>query len=495
MTVVVESAEQGRVYSLRLGSDAVGVLRFSLPMEPDPGFSSDEEFSFLGRRGSLGASIRLFEDIDVVSLILTVEADSGSRVEVPQIECELDLAGRQTGWGSASGADGFIVISPPVGEGPVVAVSLRRGQLLDLGGDQVFLPDPQPQSLFDPEPAEGPGRARFAVEPVPVLDGGRRAQSVLRIASYPTFVDAVASLTRGPVAEANWGYGGPVAIDAPDQALVVPAGVMIEPETEPDGPTQASIVNGPPGHHFAQLRGARGSHLVRLSFAPRANDLLADLCQQVVSSEPRQVDTTRAYLVSRALVLGVASDPVVATDWCEREDWLAREDLLGIATAANLAALGNDRALFRDAWGALAGQPVQLGFGLVAMRMFMTGLGVLGAEPLGVKQLLAARAPDDLTCLELGMIGSRSEEVMGPVLSGAINQLGGGQTHGRPLGVTASVAGRLVGVLKMTPESWTLRSDAVDAAAQAETLLLCDVAEDSSNVAGLAWLLLGDLAY
>ncbi len=480
---------------MRLGSDAVGVLRFSLPVEMLPGRAWDEEYSFRGRRGPLGASIRLFEDIDVVSLILTVEADSGVSVEVPQIECELELAAQRAGWGSASGADGFFVISPSVGDGPVVAVSLRRGQLLDLGGDQVFLPDPQPQSLFDPEPADGPGRARFAVEPVSVLDGGRRAQTVLRIATYPTFGDAVAALTRGPVAEANWGYGGPVAIDAPDQALVVPAGVMIEPESEPDGPTQASIVNGPPGHHFAQLRGARGSHLVRLSFAPRMNDLLGDLCRGIMETEPRQVDPAVAYLVSRAVLLGAAPDPVAATDWCEREDWLAREDLLGIAVAADLAALTMDRSLFLDVWGALVGQPVQLGFGLVGMRTFMTGLGVLGAEPPGFTQLLAARASDDLTCLELGMIGARSEEVMGPVLRGAINQLGAGQTHGRPLGVAASVAGRLVGVLKMTPESWSLRSDAVDAAAQAETLLMCDVAEDSSNVAGLAWLLLGDLAY
>lgn len=495
MTVVVESAARGRAYALRLGSEPVGVLRFNLPVEPLQGWEPTEEFSFRGSGGRLGVSIRVFEDIDVVSLILTVEAEPGQSVDVPQIECELELPPTRTGWGSATGADGFFVISPAVGPGQVVAVSLRRGQLLDLGGDRVFLPEPQPQSLFDPDPADGPGRARFAVEPALSLAGGRRAQTVLRIATYPTFDEAVSALTRGPVAEANWGFGGPVAIDAPDQALVVPAGVTIESDGDPEGPTQASIVNGPPGHHFAQLRGARGSHLVRLSFAPRTTDLLRDVCRVALHTDPRRSDAATAYLVSRSLVMGVAPDPEAATDWCEREDWLAREDPFGIAATANLSALGRDRHLFSSAWGALATQPVQLGFGLLAMQMYLTGLGVMGEEPRGFRQLMAARASDDLTCLELGMIGSRSEEVMGPVLKGAINQLGAGHTHGHPLGVTASVAARLVGVLKLTPEGWELRAEAVDAAAQAESLLLCDVAEDSSDLAGLAWLLIGDLAY
>lgn len=492
MTVMVESAEDGRAYVVRLGAEPFAVLRFEMPVDADPHLDGD--YSFVGSRGGLKVSLRQFEDVDVVSLILTVEAAPGSVVDVPRIECQLELCKGHSGWGSVTGAGGFLVLSPEVGQGPVVAVGLRRGWLDDLSDARVFLPEPVPLSLFDEPDAARPGWARFAVEPVETLVAGRRAQTVLRVATYPTFQAAVADLTRGPVPEAAWGPGGPVVIDAPDLALVVPSGVEIEPDSEPGGPIEASVVNGQPGHHFAQLRGARGSHMLRLSFTPRARDLVTEACYQMLEVEPRQASSALGFLASQALVWGIAPDRDLAFDWCESTDWLVREDLLGIATTANLARLGEDRALFEDAWGSLAEHPVGLGFGLVALRTYLAGISVLGHDPKGLSHLLATRAPDDLSRLELGLIGARSEEAFEPILAGVINRLGAGQTHGHPLGETAVVAARLVGVLRLTPEGWALRAQAVDAAAQAEALLLCDTVTEPTDLLGLAWLQVGDLA-
>lgn len=494
MSVVVEQAECGRAFAVRLGVESVGVLRFGIPVESTTDWTVHGEFSYVGYTEGLGVTLRVFEDVDVVSLILTVEADPGTDVAVPQIDCELELAAGHSGWGSVTGASGFLVVSPAEGEGPVVTVGLRRGRLEDLRGERVFLADPEPESLFDVEVApQRPGFARFAVEPVDVLTGGRRAQTVLRIASYPTFDAAVSDLTQSPMADAAWGPGGPVVIDAPDQALVVPAGVVIEPDEEPEGPIEASVVNGPPGHHFAQLRGASGSHMMRLSFNPKVSELMGDACLNAVSTDVRQASSALGFLVSQSLQLGIAPDVEAALDWCESTDWLDRDDLFGVATTANLARLGRDSALFCAAWGALGEQPMTFGYGLVALHTYLAGISVLGKEPIGFTQLVASRAPDDLARLEMGMIGTRSEETFRPILHGAINRLGGGHTHGQPLGVTASEAGRLVGVLRLTPENWTLRSRAVDAAAHAETLLLCDAIAAPEEYEGLAWLKIGDL--
>lgn len=464
----------------------VATFRFGLEGEPPAGWTPDDDELLRWSTPTLDARLRVFADVDAWSVFLTLDSRVEEDQPLPLAGVAVTAAPGWTGWSWTSDTDGLLTLAPTDAEGPVWVIRLTQGALRAVPSLPVFTDEPRPQALFGSTPL-APGTGAFHLTPPGgVLGAHRRFQTTLR-------VERVASLAAvGPLLPA-W---------LPD--LVAPAGDLVElvgadravvsSRTRPvatDG--ERSRVGGSAGHGDVLVHGVKGVQRLRVSFVPGAQSLLVGLVEVLKARRPSVVPTASAVVVSEALVRSAAVEPDAVVDWLEREDWLARGDLLGVVVAANLAATTHDCALVADAARALSGRVVGPGYGLVAMKVWLANLAVAGGVLDTAALLTPPTAVDELTRLELALVGYRSEETCDPLLAGVVNRLGG-RLPGQPLGLPASEAGRLVSLLRLCPEGWERRAEASATAEKAAGLLLCDYADGlHTDLDGLAWLLLGEL--
>ena len=464
----------------------VATFLFGLEGEPPEGWQPDGDELLRRRSPAMDARLRVFRDVDALSVFLTLDNLADTDQPLPPAGVAVSVAPGWAGWTWASDTEGFIALAPTDAEGPVWVARLRQGALRAAPALPVFCAEPGPEPLFGSAPLPA-GLGTFHLTPPDGrLGAQRRYQTTLRLERFPT-MDAVAALLPGWLPDLVAPAGSEVRLRGADHAVV---GSPRRPVVA-DG--DLTLVGGEAGHGDVLVHDARGIQRLRVSFVPATTSVLVGLAEVLKVRRPAAVPTASAVVVSEALVRGATVEPDVVVDWLEREDWLARGDLLGIAVAANLAAATCDQALLEDARAALARRPVGQGSGLVAMKVWLAGLAVSGSV-LDTDGLLGtASAPDELTQLELALVGYRSEETCDPLLAGVVNRLGG-RLPGQPLGLPAAEAGRLVSLLRLCPEGWVRRTEASATAEKAAGLLLCDYADGlHAEYDGLAWLLLGEL--
>lgn len=474
MTTLVAAGP--RELSLSIDGDPVALLRLGVPGELVPTADSDELLRT--RHGSLVVRVRLFEDVEWTSLIVSAENTGGEPVEVPPLGLAVEPVAGWSGWSWTSDVEGFIVLAGP---GPAVIAHLRQGFLRATQERPVFAGEPRPDA--DPLPV---GAGAFHLLLPGAIPGGERRQTVLRV-GRSTDPDNAAWLLPAWLPSLVEPEGTEIALVTPDQGVVPGPGV----ESALDD--QTLFLRGPGGHHEVALHTVRGIQRLRLSWVPRLEPWLADVAHALRSRRPSAVTSATGAVVAEALVRGAVLDEDAVVDWLEREDWLARGDALGVAAASVVGAHTGDERLLTDAWDAMARLPVTAGFGLVTVKVWLALLGTTGAAPDLATELLRRPAADGLARLELSLLGGGGPPRDAPAIGEVLRRLGG-RLPGQPFRLSASDAARLVGILRLCPEGWALRREASVTAEKAAGLLLADYADGlHPSWDGLAWLLVGQL--
>lgn len=460
---------------LMLGDVRVGALRVGVRGEGAASADPDEVLHV--RQGPVGVRVRRFDDLDASSLILTVENTGDTPVAVPTVALTVTPDAAWSGWSWTSDTEGFVLLSSPT---DAVVLQLRRGHLRAVPGLPVFGGEP---TVLGEGP---PGAGVFHLFLPGNLAAGERRRTVLRAGRLPD-AEAAASMLPAWLPPLVEPVGTEVALETPDQGVVPGPGV----DATLTGHTL--LLSGAAGHREVALHGVRGVQRLRVSWVPGLGSWLAEVAHVLRSRRPSAVSSATGAVVAEALARGAVLDRDAVVDWLEREDWLARGDALGVATAALAATHAGDEALLADAWAAVAELPVTAGFGFVAMKVWLGLLSVSGAAPDLAGTLLRRPPLEGLAALELSLLGGGDRGRDEPELLAAVRRLGG-TLPGQPLGLSASEAARLVGVLRLCPEGWPTRRAASGAAEKAASLLLADYADglhDSWD--GLAWLLMGQL--
>lgn len=441
------------------------MLRLGVPGAPEP--PDDPDVLVHCREGHLVTRIRLFEDVDASSLILTVENTGAEAAEVPSVGLAVEPDAAWRGWSWTSDTEGFVVLSGP---GGAAVLHVRQG----------FLRAAQERPVF------GAGVAAFHLVRPGELPAGARVQTVLRLTRSS---DAAAASALLPA----W-LPPLVAPEGAELALALPdVGVVPGPGVDATQDGDLTLLSGLAGHREVSLHGPRGVQRLRLTWVPSPlGAWLADTAHALRSRRPSTATTAAAAVVAEALARGAVLDREAVVDWLEREDWLARGDALGVATASALGQATGDAALVADAWDALDALPVTPGFGLVTLRVWLARLSS-GAAPNLPHTLLRRPPRDPLTALEVALLGGGDEARDQPRLRTLVERLGG-RLPGQPIGLSAADAARAIGVLRLCPEGWDLRAEASETAETAAGLLLADHADGlHPGWDGLAWLLVGQL--
>lgn len=470
-------------------TDAAGApvvsLTFAVPGAPLAGWEPDEEELLLVETADARSRLRAAVAGATLSLHLTVDNRTADPVELPYLGLGVAVGEGYAGWSWTTDLDGFIAVASSRDDAGGVLVRLRQGFLRGVGEVPVF--------ALPAGDAAGPPREAFHLCPPDGRLGGHRRHAVtLDVTPLASLADAAAVLPAW-LPRLVERAGTEVAFALPDQAVVPGAGVTA---TQVDTDVVLTL-SGPPGHREATICG-RGVQRVRLTWAPALADLLPPLVERLTRRRPGRASEGAGFLVAEAVARSLAPDRERALDWLDQVDWLARDRLLGDATAGVLAAVQGEPRQLDAAWGAVAGRPVTRGFGLVVMRLWLATLSATGAPSGVAHDLLGRPAPDAASGLELALLSYRSPDALDASLAGLIHTLGG-PLPGRPLGLDAEGAAIAVSLLKLCPEGWARSSEAAEAAAKAEGLLLGDYATALADSAaplppldGLAWLLLGE---
>lgn len=473
MTLSVTPEADGPSAIIELGGP-VATLRFGLPGTPPPGWVGDDEDLFCGITDEVEARLRRFADLDDVSLVVSLDNRSDAPVPLPPVALAVTAAPGWVGWSWTADAEGFVALAPTDRDGPVVLISLARGFLRAEPDRSVFTDSVTPgQGLFHLLPPHG------------TVDAHRRLSTHLRVSIRPD-LDSVAAGAPAWLPDLVQPDGTDLTLDTPDQGVSL--GVSVTSVTV----GTSAVVLGSPGHREVGVHGPRGVTRLRVTWVPRLEGWLGEVSSAWRSRRPSVCSSATGAVVAESVARGAAVDPEAAIDWLEREDWLLRGDLLGVAVAGVLAAHTLDETLLAAAWDALAERPVERGYGLVIMRLLLATLEAFPNLDPPVGELLAREASEAWAGLELALITRDDEEVTSPALRGVVHALGAG-LPGQPLGLSAVDAARHVGLLRLCPESWALRTAAVRAAHKASGLLLGDYVEAAlTDRAGLAWLLMGE---
>lgn len=463
---------------------AVASLTFAVPGDRVAGWESDEEELLLAQAGSAQSRLRVVESGEAFSLHLTVDNLGPDPVELPYLGLGVSLADGWAGWAWTTDLAGLIAItSARDGRGGVL-VRLRQG----------FLRGAREVPVFLPKAEDAAGRGAFHLSPPGALLGGHRRHAVtLDVTPLRALTDAAALLPPWlprPVER----EGTEITLSLPDQAVVPGPGVS----STLVGTDLVLTLMGSAGHREVAIHG-RGVQRLRLTWHPMVADLLPPLVDRLTRRRPGRGTEGAGFVVVEAVVRSLAPDRERALDWLDQTDWLERGSLLGDVTAGVLAAVQGERRQLEAAWLSLARRPVTPGFGLAVMRLWLATLSSTGEPPSLAHELLARRAPDAASGLELALLSYRSADALAAPLGGLINTLGG-SLPGGPIGLSASDAALAVSLLKLCPENWGRSREASEAAGKAEGLLLGDLAsalaEDPDGLPsldGLAWLLLGEL--
>lgn len=454
-----------RTLGVRVDGRVVATLALGVPGEAEPPDDPDELLRT--RSASLLTRVRLFEDVDATSLIVTLENGGVEAVEVPSLGFAIEPDPDWSGWSWTSDTNGFIVLAGPA---DAVVLQLRQG----------FLRAAQERPVF------GAGVAAFHLVRPGELASGARVQTVLRLSRVPD-AEAAASLLPAwlpPLVEPE---GTEIPLTLPD------VGVLPGPGVDATLTGDTLLLRGTPGHRAVALHGVRGVQSLRLTWVPAlAGGWLADAAQALRARRPSAVSTATAAVVAEALARGAVLDREAVVDWLEREDWLARGDALGVATASALGLVTDDAALLSYAWEALDALPIAPGYGLVTLRVWLALLST-GRAPDLAPTLLRRTAGDALTALELSLLGGGEAGTDEPRVRRLVERLGG-SLPGQPVRLAVADAARAVGVLRLCPEGWGVRTQASATAEKAAGLLLGDYADGlHAGWDGLAWLLVGQL--
>lgn len=443
----------------------VALLRLGVPGATEPPGDPDEVLR--ARDGAVLVRVRVFEDVDATSLIVTVDNTGDEAVAAPAVGLAIEPDTAWSGWSWTSDIEGFVLLTGP---GGALVLQLRRG----------FLRAARERPVF------GSDAAAFHLVRPGELAPGARAQTVLRLTRLPDAAAAVALLPA-------W-LPALVAAEGTEVPLVVPdLGVVPGPGVDATAAGDTLLFTGPAGHREVALHGVRGVQRLRVTWTPSPlGGWLADVAHALRSRRPSAVATATAAVVAEALARGAVLDREAVVDWLEREDWLARGDALGVATASALGQVTGDAGLLADAWDALDALPVTSGFGLVTMRVWLALLSG-GAAPDLTRTLLRRPPGDPAASLELALLGGGERGRDEPRLRALVDRLGG-LLPGPPLRLAAADAARAIGVLRLCPEGWGLRPWASETAEKAAGLLLGDFADGlHPDWDALAWLLVGQL--
>lgn len=477
---------EGRRLLLAGPDGPVAALDFGVPGPVIPGFEPDADEILHTRTPDLDARVRVFNDLGAWSIFVSVDNLLDQPREQPPLGVAVTVFEGWAGWSWTSDTQGFIALAPGVGSGTALVLRLRQGFLRAAQSRPAFTDEVRQTRAAGPAPLP-PGCAAFHLAlPGSALGAHRRQQVVLQL-DVVEGLDAVGALLPGWLPRLVEPEGTEIQFVTPDRAVVPGQGV------EEATVGASAVVLGHAGHREVALHDVRGVQRLRVTWVPELSNFLAELAAALTSRRPSAVSTASAVVVAEALARGVVVDEDPIVDWLEREDWLARGDLLGIAVAVFLAAHTGDAALAADARTALACREVEPGYGFVAMRLWLAELGLTGTTSAPAAELLGREAADDLARLELAVLTFPGPVALGPVMEGLANRLGA-TLPGEPVGMPASTAGRLVGLLRLCPERADQSARAFATAEKAAGLLLADYADGlHAEWDGLAWLLLGEL--
>lgn len=395
-------------------------------------------------------------------------------VALPALSWTIDCAAGHVAWAWGAGAHGLFTLAPADRAGPVLAFTLRGGYLGFVGGDaHPALPGlgdatPEPTLMFAP--------AGFQLAP------GRRWVSRVEASVHP-HVDAVRALTPGWLVPLHAEAGETLSLTLPDVGFVPGPGVRLYTEES------ETLIDGDAGLRQLDLNEARGVTHLEVSWAPRAQDVLATLAGYAVASG-RPPSAAAAFVVAEAMAAQVVADPQAADDYLEAFDGDPERAIFSAAALASEAVRTGRPSRLHHARALLRQAPAGLGFGRAAMRTWLAGIS-LGEDWEGLVDAFARQGENPLAQLELSLVGYRSAESGIPALSGVVNRLGG-TLPGLPVGLDDVAAASLVGLLDLCPDEWSVSLRAGACADKTRRRLRASVVNRPDlGLDVMAWLLLG----
>lgn len=475
---------------LDAAGDLALTLTFALPGETPTGFEPDDADLALTEGDGVQARLTRFAQGDVERFSVTLDNSTAEPVEPPYLGVGVTVGASYVGWVWSSDANGLVVVRPTRSLDAGFALTLAHGFFRAALGPVTF-------------PAEAEPRVGVHLCPPGVPIGAhRRFESVLVL--RPADAGEGAWAPPGWLPQLIEPAGTAMVFGLPDAALVPGPGVSVQiADTD-------QHVTGAPGHREVSVQGAEQGGRLALTWSPEIRTLVAAAVTELVRRRPQQASDAAGAIVAEALWRGWTPDPDHAVDWLEQVDWLRRGTLLATYTAGQLALSQRERGASEAVWTRLAELPIEPGYGIALVKLWLAELG--WSERTEAAQRLLAGRPNDATgdlALEFALLGHpvpsfhRRVDPDLSVLDIGLLQLAarlGDDLPGRPLGLDAVTAARAITMLRMTPETSWVALPAAITAEKARRLLLADHAgvltgEDwTADLAGLAWLLVGETA-
>lgn len=386
-------------------------------------------------------------------------------VDVPEeaanarLELDVTLDDAHAAWLWPSGADGFAVVLPERGAGPVLVLHTVQAEL------RLSQPGVAPSKHL-----------RLSVSPDPMATG--RQVVILRATVMQSLIAAATLLPS---------WYEPVTLDVGDEwtAPLADLGLDCEPPVTLDFTEDESQVRltAPSGKHRVGVHGRRGVTDLVLEVAPAIADVLAEVAASQEQNE--SLDGAAAFVLHRAVESGLLQRTAAIEDALDRFDWSVKPGALAVAFGSERALSDGEREMARVALQRSEGLAEGPGRPRVRSLVWLaaSALGV-GSEPPPLGD-----GDPDVEGLEVDLALGRRTQASTDRLAAAINTLGAG-LPGQPVGLDLVEQAHLIGVLETCPEDWPEAPLAGFTAQAARRRILASYATgETSDPTPLAWLL------
>ena len=386
-------------------------------------------------------------------------------VDVPEdaadatLELDVTLEDTHAAWLWPSGAEGFVVVLPRRGAGPVLVLHTVQAEL-----------------RISPAARQGDGRLRLAITPSPMPAG--RQVVILRATVMPALIAAATLLPS---------WYEPVTLDVGDEwtAPLADLGLDCEPPVTLDFTEDESQVRltAPSGKHRVGVHGRRGVTDLVLEVAPAIADVLAEVAEAQRPDDG--LDGAAAFVLHRAVESGLLQRTPAVEDSLDRFDWSEKPGALAVAFGSERALAEGEREMARVALQ--RSEALEEGPGRPRVRSLVwlaaSALGV-GSQPPPLGD-----GDPDLEGLEVDLALGRRTQASTDRLAAAINSLGAG-LPGQPVGLGLVEQAQLIGLLETCPDDWPEAPLAGFTAQAARRRILASYATgEVSDPTPLAWLL------